>query len=195
MKISNNRGSKGGSAKCPTGAFKSKIKDSVVPLCEEHFPDDKAKNDWLVVFYSEKDSGVAELKAAVNRIATDMGNDPPDMSKALKKQKKRRDRITDLAEKYDLKVNLPQKGPFGMDALVKVGGVCCDCGEDAEAFCASSLKIGEEDLKPPQAFWVAKEERTLLTGVDMTAPKLAESALQKLGFIPSASQGGEKAEL
>ena len=33
-----------------------------------------------------------------------------------------------------------------MDALAKVGAVCCDCNEDASAFCASSLRIGEDSL-------------------------------------------------
>eukprot|EP00928_Gymnodinium_smaydae_P018397 TRINITY_DN17005_c0_g1_i3.p2 TRINITY_DN17005_c0_g1~~TRINITY_DN17005_c0_g1_i3.p2 ORF type:complete len:250 (+),score=83.83 TRINITY_DN17005_c0_g1_i3:314-1063(+) len=192
LKVAANRGTKGGSAKCAIGSFKSKIKDAVVPLCEEHFPDEKAKHDWLVVFYNSKSSDAATLKESVNRLALDMGNDPPDMNKALKKPKKRRDRLTEVASKYDLKVKLPAKGPFGMDALIKVGGVCCDCGEEAEAFCASSLKLGEEDFKPPQVFWASKGSRNMLKGAEMTAAGLAASALEKLGF----SEGGSaKTEL
>lgn len=188
LRVSQNRGSKGGSAKCPPGSFKSKVKDAVVPLCEEHFPDDKAKNEWLVVFYNDKSMG--QLKGTLNGLAADMGNDPPDMSKALKKPKKRRDRLTELASKYSFQVNLPSKGPFGMDALAKIGGVCCDCGEDAEAFCASSLKIGEEDLQPPQAFWVSKGERTFLKDAQLEAGALAQSIVQKLG-LASADKGAE----
>ena len=41
--IAANKGSKGGSTKCRPGMFKRKIKDAVVPLCESHYPDDKAK--------------------------------------------------------------------------------------------------------------------------------------------------------
>lgn len=193
-RVAKNRGTKGGSAKCPQGVYKSKVKDAVVPLCEEHFPDEKAKNEWLVVFYNSKDSDSAKLKTALNSLAADLGNDPPDMSKALKKQKKRRDRLNDVSGKYDVQVSLPKKGPFGMDALAKVGGVCCDCGEDAEAFCASSLKIGETDLKAPQAFWVAKGMRTIIQDAEMTAENLAKHTLQKLGFA-SSSAGEAKSDL
>mmetsp|Transcript_90594 Transcript_90594/g.161358 ORF Transcript_90594/g.161358 Transcript_90594/m.161358 type:complete len:194 (-) Transcript_90594:36-617(-) len=182
--VAQNRGSKGGSAKCPVGLFKSKVKDSVVPLCEEHFPDDKAKNEWVVLFYNQKEN--ADMKDFGNRLANDFGNDPPDMSKALKKPKKKRERLESLAEKYDVKVNLPSKGPFGMDALAKVGGVCCDCGEEAAAFCSTSLRQGEEDLKTPQAFWVAKGQRTLLKDVEFTAPQLFGRTVEKLGFSAQA---------
>ena len=181
--LASNRGTKGGSAKCPMGIFKSRVKDAVVPLCEEHFPDDKAKNDWLVFFYKD-----ADLKDTAQRLAIDLGNDPPDISKALKKPKKRRERLENLKEKYDLSVKLPSKGPFGMDALAKVGAVCCDCNEDAAAFCASSLRLGEEDFPVPQAFWVAKGRRELLKGADFSVPSLLQLAVQKLGY-------GERTEL
>ena len=178
--IAANRGTKGGSAKCAVGLFKSRVKDAVVPLCEEHFPDDKAKNDWLVVFYNSKDSTHKEM---VDRVAVDLGNDPPDMSKALKKPKKKRDRLESLAEKYDFTVNLPKKGPFGMDALAKVGAVCCDCNEDAGAFCASSLRVGEDDFPAPQVFWVSKGQRELLQDLSLSASSLVQLAVQKLGFV------------
>lgn len=183
-----NRGSKGGSAKCPLGIFKSKVKDAVVPLCEDHFPDDKAKNEWLVFFYNQKEN--ADMKELANRMAVDFGNDPPDMSKALKKPKKKRERLEALSEKQEVQIKLPAKGPFGMDAIAKVGAVCCDCGEEAAAFCATSLRQGEEDLKPPQALWVAKGERGLLKDAEFTAPKLTERVVEKLGFL-----AGGKAEL
>jgi len=183
QKLAANRGSKGGSSKCPPGLFKSKVKDAVVPLCEEHFPDDKAKNDWLVLFYNEK--GGSDLKAVGNGVASDLGNDPPDMSKSLKKQKKRRDRLTELGKKHDLKVKLPAKGPFGMDALAKFGAVCCDCSEDTAAFCASSLKIGETDLLPPQTFWVSKGQRTMLKDTEPTAASLVSAVIGKMGLLAS----------
>lgn len=181
--IAANRGTKGGSAKCAVGLFKSRVKDAVVPLCEEHFPDEKAKNEWLVVFYNSKDS--AELKEVADRVAVDLGNDPPDMSKALKKPKKKRERLENLSEKYDFTVNLPNKGPFGMDALAKVGAVCCDCNEDAAAFCASSLRVGEDDFPAPQVFWVSKGQRELLKNLPLnplSASSLVQLAVQKLGF-------------
>lgn len=190
-KVAKNRGTKGGSAKCPQGVFKSKVKDAVVPLCEEHYPDDKAKNDWLVVFYKSQGADAAGLKATANRAAASMGNDPPDMSKSLKKPKKRRDRLTDLANSLDIKLSLPAKGPFGMDGLIKVGAVCCDCGEDASAFCATSLRIGEEEIKPPQAFWVSKGQRKLMQDVDFTAAGLEKRALEMLGFYKPAGRSDE----
>lgn len=187
-KVAANRGTKGGSSKCPPGVFKSKVKDAVVPLCEEHFPDEKAKNDWMVLFYNEK-SG-SSLKAIGNQVAQDLGNDPADMSKSLKKPKKRRDRLTQLAEKYELKLKLPAKGPFGMDALAKFGAVCCDCSEDTAAFCASSLKIGETDVEPPQTFWVTKGSRTLLKDTEPTAANLVSRVVEKIGLL--ASGGGDE---
>lgn len=186
--IAANRGTKGGSAKCAPGLFKSKMKDSVVSLCEEHFPDDKAKNDWLVIFYNEKDKNAAGLRQVANAVSSAMGNDPPDINKRNKQQKKKRDRLTELNAKYDLGITLPAKGPFGMDALVKVGSVCCDCNEDGVAFCGSSLRIGEEDIKPPQAFWVSKGSRTLLKDVQVTEDSLVVTILQKLGYA-SAKEG------
>lgn len=192
-RLAQNRGTKGGSSKCPQGVFKSKVKDAAVPLCEEHFPDEKAKHAWLVFMYEQAASSAAELKGALNRLAVDMGNDPPDMSKALKKPKKKRDRLNELASTYDIKLSLPAKGPFGMEALIKVGAVCCDCGEEAAAFCASSMRIGEEELKPPRAFWVSQGKRTLLKTSDPTGPALAREALTRLGFM--SSEGRDASEL
>lgn len=188
-KLAANRGSKGGSAKCPPGLFKSKIKDAVVPLCEEHYPDEKAKNEWLVVFYNEKDG--SDIKVAANKIAAEFGNDPPDMSKSLKKPKKKRDRLMELGKTYDVKLKLPAKGPFGMDAIVKVGAVCCDCTEDTIAFCASSLRIGETDVQAPQAFWVANGKRTMLEGAEVTAAGLVDKVLGRLGLLASGGKGEE----
>lgn len=186
--VAKSKGSKGGSAKCRPGMFKNKVKHAVVPLCESHYPDEKAKNDWLIFFYDH--SATAEMRDSLNSLAIEVGNDPPDMNKALKKQKKKRERIEQLADTHGLTAKLPGKGPFGMEELVKVGGVCCDCDEEHTAFCASSLKQGEEDFKPPQVFWVSKGQRTMLKDAKMTAKDLAGVVLGKLGF---ASE--EKAEL
>lgn len=190
--VAKSKGSKGGSAKCRPGMFKNKIKHAVVPLCESHFPDEKAKNDWLIFFYDH--SATAEMRDALNSLAMELGNDPPDMNKALKKQKKRRERIEELASTHGLKVKLPAKGPFGMDELAKVGAVCCDCDEEHTAFCASSLKQGEEDFKPPQVFWVSKGKREMLKDTKINTKDLVITSLEKLGFA-SESSAGEKAEL
>lgn len=187
--VAQNKGSKGGSAKCRPGMFKNKVKHAVVPLCESHFPDDKAKNSWLVFYYDH--SATAEMRDAVNAAALEFGSDPPDMNKKLKKIVKKRERIEGLAKKHDLKTNLPAKGPFGTDELVKVGAVCCDCDEEHKAFCASSMKMGEEDLKTPQVFYVNKGKRTLLKDVEITPKALAGAALEHLGLMVKS----EKTEL
>lgn len=189
--IAKNRGTKGGSAKCRPGMFKSKMKHGVVPLCEAHFPDAKAKKDWLVFFYDH--SATAENRDGVNSAALELGNDPPDMNKALKKQKKQRDRIQELADKHGLTANLPAKGPFGMDELVKVGAVCCDCDDEHKAFCANALREGEDVLPTPQVYWVSKGERQALKGIEFTSKALAQTALEKRGFVKAST--GEKAEL
>lgn len=190
-KIGANRGSKGGSSKCRPGMFKSKMKHSVVPLCETHFPDSKAKNEWLVFFYDH--SATAEMRDAVNTASMDLGNYPPDMNKNNKKQQKRRERIEALAGKHGLKTKLPAKGPFGMDELAKVGGVCCDCDEEHTAFCATFLKQGEEDFKPPQLFWIAKGVPKMLKETEKTPKALTGAVLQELGFVEPSAE--EKAEL
>lgn len=192
--IAKNRGTKGGSAKCRPGMFKNKVKHAVVPLCESHFPDAKAKNHWLVFLYDH--SAKAEMRDAVNSVAIDLGNDPPDMNKALKKQKKLRDRIEGLAQQHDLKTKLPSKGPFGMEEVAKVGSVCCDCDKEHEAFCSTALKQGEEDVKPPQLVWVAKGTGTMsmLKDVELTPQALIAVVLGKLGFV-TQSTGGGNAEL
>jgi hypothetical protein len=169
--------------------FKSKMKHAVVPLCESHFPDDKAKNDWLVFFYDH--SATAEVRDAFNDVALELGNYPPDMNKALKKQKKKREVIEGLAAKHDIKANLPAKGPFGMDELAKIGAVCCDCDDEHKAFCDSSLLQGEEVFKLPQVFWVSKGKRTMLKDVEHSTKALASTVLQKLGFAGDAEGKSE----
>lgn len=189
--VAKNRGTKGGSAKCRPGMFKNKIKHAVVPLCETHFPDAKAKNDWLIFLYDH--NATAEMRDAVNSVAIDLGNDPPDMNKALRKQKKLRERIEGLAQQHDFKTKLPSKGPFGMEELAKVGGVCCDCDEEHKAFCANSLRQGEEELKPPQLFWVPKGKGTmnLVKDVEVSPKGLTGVVLEQLGWVAQS----EKAEL
>lgn len=187
--VAKSKGTKGGSSKCRVGMFKSKMKHAVVPLCEAHFPDQKAKNDWLILFYDH--TATEATRDAFNSVAIDFGNDPPDMNKALKKLKKKRDRIESLATKNDLKVNLPSKGPYGMDELAKVGGVCCDCDEEHTAFCASALKQGEVDFKPPQLFWVSKGKMEMLKDVELSSKGATGAVFDKLGFVAAPSAAGK----
>jgi len=45
------KGSKGGSKKCPKSTqFSDPKTDAVITLCKEHFPDNKSKNSWLVIY-------------------------------------------------------------------------------------------------------------------------------------------------
>jgi len=191
-KIAANRGTKGGSSKCRAGMFKSKMKHAVVPLCESHFPDAKAKNDWIVFYYDH--TATAEMRDALNSVALDLGNYPPDINKNNKKQMKIRERIEGLAKKHELAATLPAKGPFGMDEIAKIGSVCCDCDEEHTAFCAGSMQQGEDVLKLPQVFWVSKGVRTVLNIADLSSKALASVALQQRGFVAKASTEG-KAEL
>eukprot|EP00747_Dinoflagellata_sp_TGD_P167462 gnl/TRDRNA2_/TRDRNA2_191918_c0_seq1.p1 gnl/TRDRNA2_/TRDRNA2_191918_c0~~gnl/TRDRNA2_/TRDRNA2_191918_c0_seq1.p1 ORF type:complete len:192 (+),score=60.38 gnl/TRDRNA2_/TRDRNA2_191918_c0_seq1:65-640(+) len=116
----------GGSLKCEKGLFPNSKKDTAIPLCDEHYPDENSKHPWLVLFYKHKDQ--IDLDEKVNKIAVDLGNHPPDAaSKGAKKKEK--DRLKFLADKYDFKneLKLPKKGLTGTDAVLKVGAVCCDC--------------------------------------------------------------------
>mmetsp|Transcript_1482 Transcript_1482/g.2490 ORF Transcript_1482/g.2490 Transcript_1482/m.2490 type:complete len:288 (-) Transcript_1482:132-995(-) len=198
--VRKNRGTKGGSQKCPVGIFNSKVFDAVVPLCEAHFPADNAKNAWLIIFYDEKNDASIAMKERANQAAADLGSDPPSTQKEHRKQKKRRDRVKELGDKYELEVTLPEKGPFGMDALAKVGGLCCDCaGEDSANFCSEIL--GEHRTSPrPLVAWVEKGAVEGHPG-KITAQSLVELSLTKFGFLggsadaekPAASPPSSKA--
>merc|ERR1712188_232507 len=98
--LKNKRGSKGGSAKCKKGIFKSAIKDSVTPLCEKHLPDEKSKNSWVTVFYNQDSF---EDSDHINRLALEFGNEPADKSKSLKKNYKQKERVKNVMEKYSVK--------------------------------------------------------------------------------------------
>jgi protein disulfide-isomerase-like protein len=134
------RGSKGGSSKCPKGIFKSSLKDSVVALCDKHFPDAKSKFSWVTAFYNKEDF---EKSDEINRLALELGNEPADKNKSLKKNYKQSKRIENIMEKYSIKgENLKEKkGGKSTDALAKFGGVCCDCDDKQKKFCEEK-KVG-----------------------------------------------------
>jgi len=76
LKIYAARGSGGGSSKCRAGMFKGgKGTYSVVPLCEAHFPDEKAKNDWTVFFYDH--SATEKHRDTFNQFAEDLADNEP----------------------------------------------------------------------------------------------------------------------
>jgi len=50
-----------GSQKCEKGLFGSLVKDATVPLCDAHFPDDKAKSGWLVLFTEKKQKRLCKM--------------------------------------------------------------------------------------------------------------------------------------
>lgn len=185
LKVRQNRGTKGGSQKCPVGIFNSKVFDAVVPLCEHHFPADNAKNAWLIIFYNEKDEKSVAMKERANQAASDLGSDPPSTLKEHRKQKKRRDRVKELGDKYEMDITLPEKGPFGMDALAKVGGLCCDCEKDSEEFCSEMLGEEHRNSKRPLVAWVEKGKVEGIPG-KITAQFLVNLTLTKFGFL-----GGE----
>merc|ERR1712216_360618 len=177
-------GTKGGSRKCPVGIFKSKVRDAVVPLCESHFPQDSAKNAWIIIFYAEN-SPSTDFRDEANQAAIDLGSEPPDKSKALKQEAmKRRDRLNDLGQKYDITLELPEKGPFGLEPLAKIGGICCDCSEEERSFCVRLLGDGIDSL--PQKAWVDKDGRQFFDGSGLDTHGLVEFAINQLGFTERA---------
>lgn len=187
LKVHEHRGSKGGSSKCPTGIFKSKVRDAVVPLCDAHFPQDNAKNAWIIIFY-DKDGGNSDFRDEANQAALDLGSEPPEKSKALKQvPMKRRHRISELDQKYSYHIDLPPKGPFGNEPLAKVGSICCDCSEAMRAFCDRTLGDRKDDLLPLKV-WVEKGEKQVFKGDGLEARALVEFALQRLEFMDDFSR-------
>mmetsp|Transcript_97217 Transcript_97217/g.245271 ORF Transcript_97217/g.245271 Transcript_97217/m.245271 type:complete len:196 (-) Transcript_97217:57-644(-) len=168
-----------GSQKCERGMFVSEAKDAVIPLCDEHFPNEKAKNPWLVYFYrTAEDEG--DVHDSLNRIAQDLGNEPPQKSKSQIKVKKQRVRLKDLGEKYEFEVALPRKGPPGSDPILKVGGVCCDCGSPQNVCEGHSgfvvVKTGGSEVPLAEA--------------KVSDPgEIVRLALQEMGFVKATSKG------
>eukprot|EP00397_Hematodinium_sp_SG-2012_P044131 GEMP01049218.1.p1 GENE.GEMP01049218.1~~GEMP01049218.1.p1 ORF type:complete len:321 (+),score=92.82 GEMP01049218.1:66-1028(+) len=170
-------GSKGGSAKCPKGMFTSTLKDPVVPLCTEHFPNEKSKNSWVVVFYSEDfDSKV------ITRVSLDLGNEPVDKSKQLKKYMAQRKRLKNLKDKYELPIAVPKKGELGgMEPLAKVGAVCCHCDEGKyKAFCEE--KVGSGAFEGQKYVFTDGSNNVALEG-GSSADELISQILAQLGHI------------
>jgi len=181
-----------GSQKCEQGVFGSLVKDSAIPLCDEHFPDAKGKNSWLVAFY-KKDSD--NVKDVLNRVAIDLGNEPPQKSKQMKlEKKKQRKRIKDLAEKYEFEAVIPKKGleEKGKEPLLKVGAVCCDCGQTEYEVC-KARGAGVRILQP------GKQERVMADSTDvdsLVAEDIVKFSLGEFGFVKDyVSAVGTKSEL
>jgi len=184
------KGTKGGSKKCPAGVFKSKVRDAVVPLCDSHWPQEKAKHAWIIIFY-EENGPRTDFRDDANQAAVDLGSDPPDRNKALRQvQMRRRERLMDLEQRYELSVDLPPKGPFGNESLAKFGGVCCDCSEEMRDFCSQTLGERRNDTLPLKA-WMDRGEQEVFEGNGLDARALVEFALQRLGFIEKPEQKDE----
>jgi len=175
-----------GSHKCEKGPFESLSKDATIPLCDAHYPDDKAKSAWLILFYKKDAEHGLKVHDKMNRVAVDMGNEPPEKSKALKKLKKQRVRIKDLAEKYEFEAKIPKKGldEKGKEALLKVGAVCCDCGSEEEKLCEDRgvgvrlVRPGQEDIAMPGDISEQVDE-----------DKMVMFTMSHLGFVKEAGGG------
>lgn len=173
------KGSKGGSAKCQKGIFKSTVKDSVSPLCAKHYPDEKSKNSWVIAFYNKDEF----LKSdEFNRLALEFGNEPPEKNKQRKRIIKRSERIKEVVEKYAIKgeVNAKEAGK-SKDPLAKFGAVCCDCekGGKTDEKC--------EGLKLPHLrVYNAKAKTTFEFGVgdnSLDMDKFTSYTLEKLEYV------------
>jgi len=173
-----------GSSKCEKGVFESLSKDSVIPLCDAHYPDEKAKSGWAILFYNKDAEGLEDV---MNRVALDLGNEPPEKSKNLKKApKKQRTRIKDLAEKYEFEANIPKKGleEKGKDALLKVGAVCCDCGSSKQELC-ETRENGLRIVIPGQDEKVMPDGEANIRNAD----DVMKFIMGELGFIKGQEPG------
>lgn len=188
------QGSKGGSSKCSKGAFPSGAKDAVIPLCEAHFPNEKSKNSWVIAFYNhvEYEDDIQKLG---NRFALDLGNEPPEKSKNAKKVLAQRKRVKNLISKYDLEgVNAKGASKSSEDPLLKVGGVCCNCGDTDEdkaayaKFCTE--KVGGEKWKEETAFVFTDGTKVLQYEGRADVSELVKFGFKQLGLLEK-----EKAEL
>lgn len=102
-------------------------------------------------------------------------------AKHKKKAKKQRERLKDLAEKYEFEVELPKKGPSGTDALLKVGGVCCDCTKTPPALCADRDGL----------YFVSKGKQQSLNVENWDTGEGVKAALGMLGFVKGVEKNAE----
>ncbi|CAD7958277.1 unnamed protein product [Amoebophrya sp. A120] len=178
------RGSKGGSAKCAKGIFKSTLKDSVLPLCAKHFPDEKSKFSWVTVLY-EKEK--LEKSDEFNRLALEFGNEPADKNKSLKSNKKQSERLSEIKEKYSVKADDgKRKAGKSKDALAKFGAVCCDCEKEKDAKCEG---LESKDL-PKFSVYNHVSKKTFVFDQKYDVDQLTGFTLEKLQFV---AEGGAAA--
>lgn len=192
--LKTNRGSKGGSAKCQKGVFKSTVRDSVLPLCAKHYPEPKsAKSSWLIALYNKKDE-VDFKSEQLNRMALDFGNDPVDRNKQKKSVEKQAKRLQMLKEKYNLKAEEAGEGKRkagkSTDALAKFGAVCCDCEKDTvDEKCKDVKKL------PVYSVFNHVSKKSFDYEGDFDADKLVAFALEKLEFVGKPKKEAKKEEL
>jgi len=173
-----------GSQKCPKGHFGSLSKDAAIPLCDAHYPDKKAKSSWAILFYRDRVNpleGSVSVSDIANRLAIDLGNEPPEKSKNLKmKPKKQRTRIKDLAEKYEFEASIPKKGleDKGKEALLKLGAVCCDCGGTEQKICENE-ELGYRVVRPGKEDLVMEGGESAATSADAVMRFIMDT----LGFV------------
>ncbi|CAD7945336.1 unnamed protein product [Amoebophrya sp. A25] len=183
------KGSKGGSAKCNKGIFKSSLKDSVLPLCDKHFPDQKSKFSWVIAFYNK--ASFDTERDEYNRLALEFGNEPADKNKSLKSNKKQSERLTEIKEKYSLAEAEDGKRKAGKskDPLAKFGGVCCDCEKEADPKCKDIAK-----LPAFQVFNHVSKKTFTYEADKWNVDGLTGFALEKLELVTKAKEKEQKKE-
>ena len=82
------------------------VKDSVLPLCAKHYPDEKSKHSWVIAFYNEEEFAKSD---EFNRLALEFGNEPPEKNKQRKRIIKQSERIGELVSKYSVKGEVLKK--------------------------------------------------------------------------------------
>jgi len=144
----------------------------------------------VILLYRKDDEGFSDT---MNRVAVDLGNEPPEKSKSLKKAKKQRTRIKDLAEKYEFEAQIPKKGleDKGKEALLKVGAVCCDCtGDGVEQEVCQGEKTQIVLVRP------GKPRVTMPGGAEKakSAEDVVKFALGELGYVKGWETASPAAE-
>eukprot|EP00392_Amoebophrya_sp_AT5.2_P017111 g17427.t1 len=150
------------------------MKDSVLPLCDKHFPDEKSKFSWLVAYYKKADFKQSD---ELNRMALEFGNEPVDKNKQLKSNKKQSERLTEIKEKYSIKgAEGKRKSGKSKDPLAKFGGVCCDCDKEEDAKCKGKTL-------PAFSVYNHVSKKTFDFDATYDADKLAAFAMEKLEYV------------
>lgn len=139
------------------------------------------------MLYSKAAPACGKLLGVANAVSMQLGNKAKSDANSKWTGMKKRDRLLAIQGHYKFDVELPKEGPHGFDALAKVGGICCDCTADEEAFCKTVLG-DDSGSNLPMVAWFEKGKSVGIESIRESPRELMEFAFSHLGFMRSREE-------